>query len=240
MQLAIDIGNTRIKAGIFEQNVLKKTLVFDDTALFFQSQLVSKLGIKRAIVGSVVDGIDAFVSDLSQQANVMLFKADTPLPLVNKYQSAATLGSDRLAAAVGGNELAPNENILVIDAGTCVKYNFVNGKNEYIGGAISPGLKMRFTALNTFTARLPLLKADEKLNSYIGKTTEESIRSGVENGIVKELDGCIDEYRRDFNNLKVFLTGGDTDFFAKRLKNCIFADQNLILKGLNRILSHNE
>lgn len=240
MQLALDIGNTRVKAGVFDQDILKETYIFDDTALFLQEGLISRLGIRQAIVGSVVDGLDAFISELSDQVKVLEFKSNTPVPLVNLYQSAHTLGSDRLAAAVGGNALAPSGDVLVIDAGTCIKYNFVNSRNEYIGGAISPGLRMRFKALNTFTARLPFLETDEAFHEYIGKTSEESIYSGVQNGIVKEVDACIDEYRSDFNNIKVFLTGGDTDFFAKRLKNRIFADPNLILKGLNRILSHNE
>jgi type III pantothenate kinase len=170
---------------------------------------------------------------------VLLFNSETPIPIKNRYRSAHTLGSDRLASAIGGNSLAPGQDILVIDAGTCVKYNYVNANNEYIGGGISPGLQMRFKAMNTFTSRLPLLEPVESYTELIGTNSNESILSGVQLGVINEVDAFIDQYRQQFNNIKVFLTGGDTDFFAKRLKNRIFADQNLILKGLNEILEYN-
>jgi type III pantothenate kinase len=239
MQLVIDIGNTRIKAAVFSGKELLHYFTFPSVEELLHSGLIKKYSITCCIVGSVVNGIESTIAKLKEEIPVLLFNSETPVPLKNRYKSAHTLGSDRLAAAVGGNLLAGNQDILIIDAGTCMKYNFVNAQNEYIGGGISPGLQMRFKAMNTFTSRLPLLQADENYSELIGTSSNESILSGVQLGIVNEVDGFIDQYRQRFNNIKVFLTGGDTDFFAKRLKNRIFADQNLILKGLNQILEHN-
>lgn len=239
MQLVIDIGNTRVKAAVFARKELLHFYTFPSTEEMLAAALIEKHSIVNCIVGTVVNGIEDFIGKLEQQVPVLLFNSDTSVPLKNLYKSAHTLGSDRLAAATGGNAIARDQDILVIDAGTCVKYNFVNAANEYIGGGISPGLQMRFKAMNTFTSRLPLLEADANFTELIGTNSNESILSGVQQGVINEVDGFIDQYRQRFNNIKVFLTGGDTDFFAKRLKNRIFADPNLILKGLNEILEHN-
>jgi type III pantothenate kinase len=239
LKLITDIGNTRVKAAIFDKKNLQQFFVFDTTDELLNSGIIQKYSVDSCIVGSVVNEIESFIIDLKKQTHVLLFNSETPTPIKNLYKTAHTLGSDRLAAAIGANAIAPDQDILVIDAGTCIKYNFVNANNEYIGGGISPGLQMRFKAMNTFTSRLPLLEPDENYSELIGTNSNESILSGVQLGIINETDGFIDQYRQRFNNIKVFLTGGDTDFFAKRLKNRIFADQNLILKGLNRILDHN-
>jgi type III pantothenate kinase len=238
MQLVIDIGNTRVKAAVFEQKELRHFYVFASTDELLNADLISKHSLKRCIIGSVVNEIEPFVKELRKQVPVLLFNSETPVPLKNLYRSAHTLGSDRLAAAIGGNAQAPGQDILVIDAGTCIKYNFVNAANEYIGGAISPGLQMRFKAMNYYTSRLPLLEADENYTELIGADSRESILAGAQLGAVAEVDGFIEQYRQRFNKIKVFLTGGDADFFASRLKNPIFADQFLILKGLNEILEY--
>jgi len=238
MQLVIDIGNTRVKAAVFEQKELKQSFVFDSTQQLL-SEIFKKYSISKAIIGTVVNGLESFVEQLREKIPVLLFSANTPTPLKNLYKSAHTLGSDRLAAAVGANTLFRDQNILIIDAGTCIKYNFVNTKNEYIGGGISPGLRMRFKALNTFTSRLPLLEP-RNFNTLVGTNSNESILSGVEIGIVAETEGIIERYSMQYKGVKVLLTGGDTDFFEKRLKKPIFADQNLILKGLNEILEYNK
>ncbi|MGQ0828022.1 MAG: type III pantothenate kinase [Bacteroidota bacterium] len=239
MQLVIDIGNTRVKAAVFEQKELKHFFVFESMEQLLSADLLKKYSVNKAIISTVVDGPE-FVEQLRKEIPVLLFYTDTPTPLKNLYQSAHTLGSDRLAAAVGGNVLFPNKNLLIIDTGTCIKYNFVNNKNEYIGGAISPGLQMRFKALNTFTSRLPLLEPDENFNVLIGTNSNESILSGVEIGAIAEVDGIIERYIQQYKDIKIVLTGGDTNFFEKRLKKPIFADQNLILKGLNEILLSNK
>ncbi len=239
MKLIIDIGNTRIKAALFEQNELKDFFVFDSTSALLASDIFKKYSISHSIIGSVVNEIDAFIEQLGQQINVILFTDKTLTPIKNLYKSAHTLGSDRLAGAVGGNLLFPNTNVLVIDAGTCIKYNFVNSNNEYIGGAISPGLQMRFKAMHTFTSRLPLLEINKNYDNIIGTNTSESILSGVEIGTVEEMQGFITQYQQLYPDIRCVLTGGDTEFFEKRLKKPIFADQFLILKGLNTILEYN-
>ncbi len=239
MQLIIDIGNTRIKAGIFKQKELIHHMVFNTIEDFYSEQLIEKYNITNAIVCSVVKETDEFVNALSKQTHTILFKSDTPTPLTNQYQSKSTLGSDRMAAAIGGYSLFPNANVLVIDAGTCLKFNFTNQKNEYIGGAISPGLQMRFKALHHFTDCLPLVEVDEAYNQLIGTTTTESILSGVQLAMVNEAEGFIQQYQSNYDNLTVVLTGGDANFFEKRLKKPIFADPFILLKGLNEILYYN-
>lgn len=239
MNLIIDIGNTRIKAALFENAELKHFFVYESTNALIEAGLFESYPIKNCIVASVVASVEPFIDQLKEKAQTLVFTSQMPLPLINLYQSANTLGSDRLAAAVGGASLFPGKNVVVIDAGTCLKYNFINSNNEFIGGAISPGLKMRFKALNTFTSKLPLLDVNEKFDSLIGTTTTESILSGVEIGTIAEVAGLIDSYKQLFPDINVVLTGGDANFFEKRLKRRIFTDSFLILKGLNCILDHN-
>lgn len=239
MQLVIDIGNTRVKAALFEGSELQHFFVYDSTTELLASGILEKYPLKHCILASVVNDIEPFLEKLRWKVTVLLFNADTPTPIKNLYKTAHTLGSDRLAGAAGGNNFSPNSNVLVIDAGTCIKYNFITKNNEYLGGGISPGLQMRFKAVHTFTSRLPLLEVDEKFNTLIGKNSNDSILSGVQNGAVAEVDGIIEQYKVEYPDVKVVLTGGDVNFFEKRLKNSIFADQNLILKGLNKILDYN-
>ncbi len=151
MNLVVDIGNTRVKAGLFEQRELKRSFVLSDFApsqntliQFIENEVLNHYSITNCIVASVVDPVEEFVNQLNSHIPTLLFSGKTIIPLTNLYKSANTLGSDRLAAAIGAHTLFPSKNILVIDAGTCIKYNFVSHINEYVGGAISPGLKMRF------------------------------------------------------------------------------------------------
>ena len=162
----------------------------------------------------------------------------TNVPFVNLYKTPTTLGVDRIALVVGAVNEFPKKNTLIIDAGTCITFDFVNSKSEYLGGAISPGIKMRFDSLNHFTANLPLLEKEE-VNDFIGKNTKESINAGVVNGVIQEIDGVINQYKKKYLDLTVVLTGGDTNFLAKQLKSSIFANQNFLLQGLNTILIFN-
>ena len=180
-----------------------------------------------------------FYSALNAIIPTIIFNSETKIPLTNLYQSASTLGSDRLAASVGAYFLYPNANVLVIDAGTCIKYNFTNSKNEYLGGGISPGIRMKLKALQTFTSKLPLVEANFSYNELVGNNTQNSILSGVLNGSVAEIDGIISQYKLQFTDIICVLTGGDSEYLAKRLKNSIFAHQNLVIKGLNDILNYN-
>jgi type III pantothenate kinase len=235
MNLAIDLGNTRVKAGLFNGRELVETRVYDSPdALAADSSFYKKA--EKCMVGSVVKDpqyISGIFSDLN---GLRFFNTESKIPLKNSYKSVATLGSDRLAASIGAYSIYPNRNVLVIDSGTCLKFNFTTANNEYLGGAISPGIKIRFKALQHFTDKLPLVNFDENFEKLIGQNTEESILSGVINGILNETDGVINQYKASYPDLTIVVTGGDTGFFAKRLKNCIFAQPHLVLNGLNEIL----
>ncbi len=163
----------------------------------------------------------------------------TPLPLENLYKTPETLGKDRIAAIVATSINYKGENVLVIDMGTCVTYDFLNANNQYLGGAISPGFEMRFKALNTFTGKLPKVEYKQDTPELIGNSTKNSILSGVFNGLKHEIQETINQYNLQYNNLKVVLTGGDIKLFDLEPKNRIFADKFLVLKGLNEILNYN-
>jgi type III pantothenate kinase len=169
---------------------------------------------------------------------IIYLDRNTRLPIINNYKSKVSLGKDRIAAAVGANTIFPNSNVLVIDAGTALTFDFVSDNNEYMGGNISPGMQMRFKALKTFTSKLPLLDKSEEF--YLtANNTNDAIISGVQSGIIFEMDSYINEYKKKYNDLKVILTGGDSFFFEYKLKNRIFAKPFLTAVGLNRILEYN-
>lgn len=191
-----------------------------------------------ALVASVTNTHSKLVDALEPHLPVVLFTNELPLPLKNGYKSSATLGSDRMAASIGAFGLYPNKNVLVIDAGTCIKYNFTDAANTYHGGAISPGLPMRLKAMHSFTGRLPLIEIDPDFNKLIGETTHESLLSGAINGCVFEIEGMIKAYQQLYSDLTILITGGDASFLANRLKNPIFAHPNLVLDGLNSVLKH--
>jgi len=240
MNLVIDIGNSRSKLAVFKDNRQINVTVYDnDIGVDEVNKYLEKhADVKSVILSSVVKhSLD--LADISP--DFIELKSDTPLPIENLYKTPETLGPDRLAVVVGANNKFPNENILVIDAGTCITYDFINSQNQYLGGSISPGINMRFQALNNFTKKLPLLGTDEpwKIGEVIGENTDESILSGVLNGVLAEVKGIITSYRNEFLKLEIVLTGGDLDFFENELKSDIFADPSLILKGLNEILNYN-
>jgi len=162
----------------------------------------------------------------------------TDLPIGNLYETPETLGKDRLAAAVGANELFPDQNLLIIDAGTAITYDLVSENNEFIGGNISPGLQMRFKALNQFTGKLPLVSYSDEFQD-IGRNTTDAIRAGVQNGILYEIAQTIELFNKNYQNLQIVMTGGDSIFFDKKLNYTIFVHFNITLIGLNRILEHN-
>jgi len=162
----------------------------------------------------------------------------TEVPFINEYATKNTLGVDRMALASAAVLKYPNKNVLVIDAGSCITYDFISDKRIFKGGSISPGIAMRYRALNQFTDKLPSLNRIDAF-SLTGNSTEEAIHSGVLNGLIIEINGIIEEYKLQFEKLTVVLTGGDTIFLAKRLKNSIFANPNFLLVGLNNILIQN-
>ena len=237
--LVIDVGNTLTKLAIFCGDEMLHIEKHQELNCSLLSNLLVKYNINSAIVSTVGEFSAECEEFLTNRYSLIKFTSQTPLPIKNCYTTPNTLGPDRLAAAIGANALFPNTNVLVIDSGTAITYEIVNIKGEYIGGAISPGISMRFKALNQFTAKLPLISMSDSF-PLIGSNTHDSILSGVLNGIVNEVDGYINSVREQYSPLEIVFTGGDSFFFDKKLKNSIFVHPNLVLFGLNRILKYNE
>jgi|TARA_R100000479_G_scaffold31436_4_gene12695 type III pantothenate kinase len=241
MNLIIDVGNTLIKLAVFINGELqiKKTTIKGDFFDVF-SEIKNKYPqIEKCIISSVGKISEAHLAKIKNAYPVLILSHSTPIPFINEYATPTTLGVDRIALISAAAVEYPNKNVLVIDAGTCITYDFLSEANVYKGGAISPGLQMRYKAMHTFTEKLPLLEA-EQISSQIGNSTIKAMHSGAINGICFEIDGFITAYARDFKNLTVILTGGDAHFLRDRLKNDIFATSNFLLQGLNHILEHNK
>ncbi len=239
MNIAIDIGNTRTKVAVFKQNqMIYNEIIKDDYLIEKLTEITTKYTCKNAIISTVGKDKKNLTETLSKKMRVLKMSHLLKIPFKNLYATPKTLGVDRIALIAGTHKEFPNKNVLVIDAGTCITYDFINAENEYLGGGISPGIEMRYKALNHFTEKLPLLtQTDEK--TLIGDTTKTSIHSGVINGVINEIDGIIDQYKAEFKDLTIVLTGGSGNFLAKRIKNTIFAKSFLLLKGLNHILIYN-
>ncbi|MBI3136113.1 MAG: type III pantothenate kinase [Bacteroidetes bacterium] len=238
MNLVIDQGNTAVKLGLFDQNQLvQKAIFLNDELGFAQLWLQSKvLEPVHVMVCSVV----AHEFELSAVPALSFFRLDSSLalPIKNKYRTPETLGKDRLSNAVGAWKQNPSKNSLVVDLGTCIKYDLVSAEGSYLGGAISPGLEMRFKALHEFTDKLPLLETSTPADDY-GTDTTSSIAAGVKQGMIHEINGFIERYSLQLDDLTIFMTGGDLKYFDKAFKNRIFALPDLTLIGLNEILQHN-
>lgn len=238
MNLIIDIGNSSTKYAIFGDNNLIVTERVAAFSVDVAHEILNKYSVERSIVSAVGRIDEEAFEVLSKKIPVLYFSSSTPIPIKNCYATPSTLGADRLAAAVGANELFPNNNVLSIDCGTAITYDLVNRKGEYVGGAISPGITTRFRALHHFTAKLPEVPFNEEF-PLVGATTHESILAGVLNGVVNEVDGYIASLKEKYIDLLVLFTGGDAFFFEKKLKNSIFVHPNLVILGLNRILNYN-
>jgi type III pantothenate kinase len=239
MIIVVDVGNSRIKAAVFEGATLFEILVFSKIDLQKNIENILKKfeKITDLVVSSVGDVEKLSFLEYDKVLNVHFLSHKDPFPFDNCYATPKTLGIDRMVLAAGATLQFPNQNRLVIDAGTCITYDFIDVENNYLGGAITPGLRLRYEALHNFTAKLPLLSL-ESPQSFIGASTSESIHSGVVNGLVYEVDGFIDEYKAMYSNFIIILTGGDTDFLAKRLKNTIFANSNFLLESLNQTFQY--
>ena len=238
MNLIIDIGNTRIKVAVFQQYKLVETeSTSNDELIITLKNIEKKFSLKNAIISSVGKVKSKDIKTLYTLQKVIILDHSIRLPFINKYKTPKTLGVDRIALVSAAVHQFPKKNVLIIDAGSCITYDFVSSKKEYLGGAISPGINMRYRSLNYFTANLPKLEISKF--SLTGMNTNESIHSGILNGILHEINGVIAEYQGKYPNLTIVLTGGDTNFLAKKLKSSIFANPNFLLEGLNSILIHN-
>lgn len=240
MNLIIDLGNTNSKLGVFQKGTIIELFRFNNLEKRHIVDILFKYPkINKSIISSVVDINAEITNYLYQNLKYSIelnYKTRSPIKI--KYNSKSTLGNDRIAGVVGANNIFPNSNVMVIDIGTAITYDFISDKNIFIGGNISPGLNLRYKALNKFTSRLPLLEKKE-IFDFIGTDTNSAIISGVQNGIIYEIDAYIDEFNSQHEDCKIILTGGDSFFFETKLKNAIFAEPNLVLIGLNKILEYN-
>ena len=240
MNLIIDVGNTFVKFAVFNKAKLEDKFVgeISDFVNIVEDVLNTYPKINQAIVSSVGKLKTAHIETLKNKIDVLELSHKLKLPFENLYATPKTLGVDRIALVSASVEQFPDNNVLVIDAGTCITYDFINENNEYLGGAISPGIRLRYRTLNNLTANLPLL--DTQLpEDILGDSTQNSIHSGIVFGVLKEIDGVIHEYDKKYPSLTVILTGGDTKFLSNQLKNSIFANSNFLLEGLNFILEYN-
>ena len=240
MNLIIDIGNTSAKLAVFSQGEMKEIVRTSNQTLEGLGALCQQYPIRKGIWSSVISLSEEMKQQLEQLPFPMMeFTYRTPVPVRNLYHTPETLGMDRLAAVIAAYVQKPGHPSLVIDAGTCITYDFIDESGQYQGGNISPGMEMRFKALHAFTAKLPQVNASGEKPEY-GKSTETAIRSGVIRGIEHEISGYIQHLKKNYPSLLVFLTGGNDFSFDTNVKSGIFADGFLVLKGLNRILEYND
>lgn len=236
LNLIIDIGNNSSKFYLFKGEQLILHTRRSNTSFDIIEEWNGQYDIAKVIISSVIAERDDLESEISKlQCPVIRFGNSHPLPLEIKYRTPGTLGSDRLAAAVGAWNEAPGRNLLVIDAGSAITVDFIDKDGNYHGGNIAPGIKMRLKALHEYTERLPMVDKEGDTPA-IGYDTETAIRSGVIRGICHEIEGYINEFKGKYCDLLVFLTGGDEKPLKNCIKSCIFADKYLVAKGLNRIL----
>ena len=238
MNLVVDIGNSSLKVAIFDKKLMTSKFIYTNQSLKIFSDLFKKNVIDNCLISNV-STIDKNILDfLKINSNLFSINESINLPFSNLYKTKNTLGHDRIALVSAAAIDFPDQNTLIIDTGTCITYDFKNSENEYLGGGISPGIQMRFKSLNSQTSKLPLstINLDYKL---IGDDTNSSINSGVVYGVISEINGIINQYQERFKNIKIILTGGDSNFLLKKIKNTIFADQNFLLKGLNYLLENN-
>ncbi|MDH5365990.1 MAG: type III pantothenate kinase [Cyclobacteriaceae bacterium] len=234
MNLAIDLGTSSVKIGCFEDGVL----VGDVQKPTFEEIIDVVLGLSpdRIIISSVNQNALELKNKL--QGDVMILDHTTPLPIKVKYNTPKTLGKDRIAAVVAANIQQPNKDTLVVDVGSCITYDFINKKNEYIGGSISPGIEMKLRAMNTFTAELPLVSPDFGVE-LVGDTTEKALQSGTIYGTIAEIEEIVRMYKDKSPHLRFVICGGGAESIGLKLKTTVEIYPELVLLGLNGILEYN-
>ena len=238
INLCLDVGNTNSKIAVFK----------GEEMIFFRK--VKRILVKHVkeiykkyrynkVIYSLTGAISPYVlGHLERNYHLLELNHHTPIPIGNDYQTPETLGRDRIAGMVGAYSLYPSQNNLVIDAGTCITYDFLNVDNIYIGGNIAPGVEMRLMAMNRFTDKLPLVEK-KRNDQFLGTSTRTALQNGAVLGTKCEIDSFIMLLRGKYNQINVILTGGDAIFFAEMIKTKIFVHPNLVLYGLNKILAFN-
>lgn len=234
MNLVFDVGNTECKFGVFNREEVQLSGRVAKGDLDSLAEELHRFDIERCLISAVAD-VPSGIFSLIGEVPVRMLDENTPVPIRNAYRTPQSLGRDRLANACAAARLFPRLPVLSIDAGTCLKFDFVDAQGTYLGGAISPGLRMRYKALHEGTAALPLLEPAVEF-PLIGQDTASSIHSGVLNGMVSEVEGVCQQYKSNFTDLQIIVTGGDHQFLLNRLKSSIFAAPSLTLQGLNAIL----
>jgi type III pantothenate kinase len=239
MNLCIDQGNTKAKIGLFDRKQLIHTVTVDELNLKTLDSILDVYPVHACIYSNVGDANESIMKYLNKKVqHSILLSHQTSIPITNHYLTPETLGKDRLAAVVGAAYLRPQSDILVIDAGTAITYDFIDAKYNYLGGNISAGIDMRLKALHAFTQKLPAVQVDQNV-SFLGNNTQTALQAGTLYGIVFEIDGYISSLKIKYPKLSTFLTGGSAIYFDSKLKNTTFAETNLVLIGLNRILEYN-
>lgn len=239
LNLVIDIGNTLFKIAVFDNNSVIATYDFSKDFISNVESILDKYPITHSIISNVSNSNKELNYLLLRRTMLISFNDSIKTPFINSYSTKSTLGKDRIALVSAASIKFPDENVLIIDLGSCITYDFKNSGNEYLGGSISPGIHMRYKSLNDQTANLPILNF-KNIENFVGKSTEESIHSGVVNGVIQEVNGVIQQYRNEFKEIRIILTGGDSKFLLKKIKNTIFAHSNFLLVGLNFLVESNK
>tara|TARA_B100000900_G_scaffold93611_1_gene76820 strand:+ start:63 stop:785 length:723 start_codon:yes stop_codon:yes gene_type:complete len=239
MNLVLDIGNNFFKVGIFENTKLIYLASGENCDI--NNVIEPILDLHENLIYVLISNVSEIdTTNLFKKSNLIVYEL-TPefnLPFTIRYKTTETLGKDRIALAAAASTKYPNSNTVIIDAGTCITVDFLNDQNVFLGGAISPGIEMRYNSLSDYTANLPRLKKNNDVQ-FPGNSTNNSIHTGVILGITHEITGFINQIKAEFDDVRIILTGGDAKFLSKTLKITIFANQNFILEGLNSILNLN-
>lgn len=239
MNLAIDIGNSSCKAGVYFRGEKEYVKYASSRDISILEEITSRYDVHRAILSSVRRDSPGLIELLQEKGiPTLLLDHKTPLPFKVRYESPETLGTDRLAAVAGAHNMFGNNDVLVIDAGTAVTYDLLESDNVYVGGNISPGLELRFRALNEFTGRLPLVSRGDSFGN-LGVNTIDAIRSGVQTGLVFEINEYIRKLKKKYKALKVIITGGEGEFLADKVEKGFILRPDLVIDGLNYILDYN-
>jgi len=240
MNLIIDIGNTATKLAVFQLDKILEVQAVPTKGMVSEVEKILEKHpeIIQGVLSSVIFLEPSAINSLLKLLPIKVLESSFRMPFNNCYETPLSLGVDRLALMAAAVKHHPKTNVLVIDAGSCITYDFIDAEQNYLGGAISPGLQMRYKSLKAFTSNLPLL---DKItpNQRIGNSTEASIHSGVVHGVAHEIEGTIEDYQNKYSDLTVILTGGDADFLCKQFKISIFANSNFLLEGLNFLLEFN-
>ena len=235
--LTIDIGNTRAKYAVFNNDNIIETAVFNPYSNDLKDVISKYPLINKAILSSVGGKIQECLDQL-KNIEIITLSGETPLPFEIKYKNKRQIGSDRIVAVAAALAEKPDQNSLVIDIGTCITYDIITADKIHLSGPISPGINLRFKSMNDYTEKLPLCTPSNDELKVICSSTEECLQAGVIIAITLEIEGFINLYSNIYNNLNVFIIGGDNIFFENKLKNCIFANANFTFNGLRYILDY--